>query len=296
MKGRWVSLVVVLVLLNYLIISTVWNAVSHDSSSAPTATRTPKPTFTYEAEVRTYVTSTATPRPATGVARVLTPVVGPTLAPTNTPVPSTATSVPPTPTVTSSPAPATVTATITPAPTATPVIHVVAAGEMLLTIAIEYDISVEEIKQANELESDLIYVGQELLIPQPMPNPEATGAAPVIAETPQPSATSFVHIVTVGENLAWIADRYAVTVEAIAEANGIKASDLIYVGQRLIIPATPATPTPGPTTTSRSHTIQAGESLSGIAYEYDVSIEDLMRANDISDPDTIYIGQVLIIP
>ena len=293
MKGRWVSLVVVLVLLNYLIISTVWNAVSNDSSAAPTATRTPKPTFTYEAEVRTYVTSTST-RPASAIAKALTPAAKPTQAATSSPIPATATPEPPTHTATPSVEPP----TATPAPTATPVIHVVAEGEMLLAIAFDYDVTVDEIMQANELDSDLIYVGQELIIPLTTPEPtaETTEPAPVVPETPKPSATSFVHIVTAGENLAWIADGYGVTVEAIAEANGISATDLIYVGQRLIIPSAPATPTPGPTGTGRTHAIQAGENLSWIAYEYDVSIEDLMRANDITDPDTIYIGQVLIIP
>jgi len=298
MKGQRVSLVIVLVLLNYLIISTVWSAVSSNSSVAPTATRTPKPTFTYEAEARTYVTSTPTKQHTPGLAMALTPVQGssPTLAPTNTPMPPTATTKPPTSvnTATASPAPA----TATPIPTATPVIHTVVEGEMLLAIAIDYDVTVDEIMQANDLsDDDFIYVGQELIIPVATPAPETTDEpAPVVPDTPAPIATSFVHIVKAGENLAWIADGYGITAEAIAEANGLNLSGIIFVGQRLIIPATPATATPGATSTGRTHTVQAGENLTWIAGKYGVSVEKLMRANGIANADAIYAGQVLIIP
>lgn len=298
MKGRWTSLVVVLVLVNYLIISTVWSAVRHNSSAPPTATRTPKPTFTAEVEARTYLTSTATPKGATRLA-ALTPVKGPTLAVTDTPVPPTATTLPTvrhtaTSTISSPASPPPATAT----PSATPIIHVVTAGETLLGIAIEYEMTVDEIMQLNDLKNDLIFIGQELVIPQGTPTEAAVGTpemTPVLPGTPVPIGTSFVHLVQAGENLAWIADRYGITVDAIVEANGLKSTDWIYVGQRLIIPAA-ATPTPGPTTAGRTHVVLAGENLTWIAGRYGVAIEAIMRANGITNANTIYVGQVLIIP
>jgi len=42
--------------------------------------------------------------------------------------------------------------------------------------------------------------------------------------------------------------------------------------------------------------VQAGENLTWIAQRYGVSVTALMRANNITDPDTIYVGQQLIIP
>jgi LysM repeat protein len=44
-------------------------------------------------------------------------------------------------------------------------------------------------------------------------------------------------VVLAGENLTVIARRYGVSVQALAAANGITDLDTIYVGQRLVIPA-----------------------------------------------------------
>jgi LysM repeat protein len=55
-----------------------------------------------------------------------------------------------------------------------------------------------------------------------------------------------------------------------------------------------ATPSPKPTTTT--YVVQAGDSLSGIAFQFDVSVEDLMRANGLTDADLLFVGQELIVP
>ncbi len=44
------------------------------------------------------------------------------------------------------------------------------------------------------------------------------------------------------------------------------------------------------------HTVQWGDSLASIAATYDITVDDLMAANSISDPDLIYIGQKIAIP
>jgi LysM repeat protein len=48
----------------------------------------------------------------------------------------------------------------------------------------------------------------------------------------------------------------------------------------------------GPTT----HTVQPGDTLGGIAQQYDVPVADIMTVNGLSDPNVIQVGQVLIIP
>lgn len=55
----------------------------------------------------------------------------------------------------------------------------------------------------------------------------------------------------------------------------------------------PSSPTPsGPQT----HTVQAGEFLSTIAPQYGVTVDEILAANDITDPNLIFPGQELIIP
>ena len=58
-------------------------------------------------------------------------------------------------------------------------------------------------------------------------------------------------------------------------------------------PSSTPFPTPPP---PLSHTVSGGDTLSGIAQAYDVSVEELIEANDIENPDFLQIDQVLIIP
>jgi len=60
--------------------------------------------------------------------------------------------------------------------------------------------------------------------------------------------------------------------------------------------ATPAPPGPPPTPTLTVHVVQPGDTLGSIAVQYDVSVADLMAANGLTDPDTLDVGQALIIP
>jgi lipoprotein-anchoring transpeptidase ErfK/SrfK len=95
--------------------------------------------------------------------------------------------------------------------------------------------------------------------------------------------------------------------------NGIVSADYIYAGQQLTIvqgvdsaapaeeaapvvdapPATTVESTPAVTT---SHVVQPGEHLAQIARDYGVDWMSVARANNISDPNTVYAGQTLIIP
>jgi len=126
-------------------------------------------------------------------------------------------------------------------------------------------------------------------------------------EPAQAQGGSTQHVVQAGENLYRIALRYGVTWPAIAAANGITNPNLIYVGQVLIIPApgttpTPSTPLPGtavPTTapsTGGTYTVVAGDTLSRIALRFGTTVQAIVSANGITNPNLIYVGQVLKIP
>lgn len=225
-----------------------------------------------------------------------------------------------TPTVTETPTPtATTTSTATPTstptvtPTATPiptpVIYVVQSGDTLLSIAIEYGTTVDALLQANDLdERQMIYPGQELAIVTPGPTVEVPST---LLRTSPPTATAeptrfLAHIVKAGENLTSIATDYGTTVEAIVAANHIEDPRSLRTGQELIIPLAGSvggpTSVPGaPTAPSRGtevvvHVVQPGESLLGIALQYDTSVEVIMAANNIADAQWIFAGQELIIP
>jgi peptidoglycan/xylan/chitin deacetylase (PgdA/CDA1 family) len=91
------------------------------------------------------------------------------------------------------------------------------------------------------------------------PHTGTTTGSPTASPTPQPSGneptlppTGVTYVVQAGDTLFSIAQRFGVSVEAIAEANGISDPTSITVGQALLIPGVTATPTPPPTTVTPS--------------------------------------------
>ena len=112
-------------------------------------------------------------------------------------------------------------------------------------------------------------------------------------------------IITVesGDTLYALAAKYGTTVDALVEANNISDPDLIFVGQDIDIP----TKSPQNITKSNdknsdliapeeSITVNSGDTLSKIAQDYGTSVDSLVNANGISDPNLIVIGQELVIP
>ena len=69
---------------------------------------------------------------------------------------------------------------------------------------------------------------------------------------------------------------------------------MIRIGQELVIPG--LSRQAAIAASAVRHTVAAGESLSTIAQQYGVSTAALMDFNDITDPNKILVGQVLLIP
>lgn len=117
--------------------------------------------------------------------------------------------------------------------TASGVYHAVRQGETLYSIAIHYGVSADALAKVNGLSNpDFIYAGQRLLIPQ---------GGPITGRT---------HVVQRSETLASISLRYGVTISALARANGLHNSNMIYVGQKLHIPTSDSPAVPASTASS----------------------------------------------
>ena len=185
-------------------------------------------------------------------------------------------------------------------------LYTVKPGDTLFSIARQFNTTVQTLATANGLPNpNLIYVGQVLTIPDVSPTPTAT-TPPGGTPTPTPTSTN-TYVVKAGDTLGLIAVRFGVTIQAIAAANNLTNINIIYVGQVLIIPggiaptATPtATPTAGPTTPpptgTISYVVQSGDTLGRIALRYGTTIQAIMSANGLTNPNLIYVGQVLTIP
>jgi len=107
-----------------------------------------------------------------------------------------------------------------------------------------------------------------------------------------------------------IAQRFGVSVDDLMAANEITDPASLSIGQKLVIPgqetggASEGTATPEaeaatatPTTTAEGvYIVQEGDYPSSIAEKFGISVEELMEANDITDPTSLVVGQELIIP
>lgn len=102
-----------------------------------------------------------------------------------------------------------------------------------------------------------------------------------------------------GDTLTAVAARMNTTVAQLRAANGLR-SDLIHIGQRLMVPgdtgrssaSTLATASSAPVVREVTHQVQRGETLWRIASRYDTSVDVLRRQNDLAG-DLLSIGQTL---
>lgn len=164
--------------------------------------------------------------------------------------------------------------------------HRVSLGETLSGIAMRWGVDLGLIASRNGINDvNRVIAGQTLYIP----GVGVVGATDGNGE----------HRIQLGENLYGIAARYGTTVSAIIDANGIENPDRIVSGQVLQIPgggSGGSGGTGGASTGSGTHTVAAGDSLTSIAARYGVMIGDLIRANDVTNPNLLRIGTVLQIP
>jgi LysM repeat protein len=160
--------------------------------------------------------------------------------------------------------------------------YAVRPGDTLASIARRFGTTVQTVAAANGIANvNKVVAGSTLTIPG------ASGTAPTNAGAGAGGAT---YTVASGDTLASIARRFATTVTALSQANGIANPNRIVIGKVLTVPAAPAALS-GP---AEGHVVQAGESLASIAARYGVSVEALAQANGIMAPYRIYTGTRLL--
>ncbi|MBJ7222746.1 MULTISPECIES: N-acetylmuramoyl-L-alanine amidase AmiB [unclassified Brenneria] len=130
-------------------------------------------------------------------------------------------------------------------------------------------------------------------------NKSATGAATEKKSGSNSTATTR-HTVVRGETLSAIATRYGVSMASIRELNKLN-KDIVWIGQRLTIPAAGAkSPSPVSTASAKKaapvkHKVVRGDSLSAIAARYGVSMKEIQQVNAMNSGN-VQLGQTLIIP
>lgn len=155
----------------------------------------------------------------------------------------------------------------------------VKSGDTLYAIAREYGVTVSDIVSWNSIQNpNLIYSNQILKI--------YTHFKKQITNTTTSQTT---YTVKRGDTLWAIANKYNVTVENLVTWNNISNANLIYPGEVLKI---------NPTNNAHliRYVVNFGDTLDSIASRYNTSVYELIKLNNISNPNLIYKGEVIYIP
>lgn len=141
--------------------------------------------------------------------------------------------------------------------------YTVKSGDTLYGIANKYGISVDELKNYNNLTSNNLSIGQKLKIPS--------------------NNSSLEYTVQRGDSLYAIANKYNTTVSELMKLNNL-STNLLNIGQVLKIPNSSGT----------TYVVKSGDSLYSIASRYNTTVDDIKRKNNLSS-NLLSIGQVLVI-
>lgn len=158
--------------------------------------------------------------------------------------------------------------------------YTVKNGDSLWSIASKLNTSVAALKAANNLTTNDLQVGQILKIPEP-------------AIVPPTNDSNVIYVVTPGDTLWNIAQKFNTTINAIKQLNNL-STDQLVVGQTLLIPSQTDQTTP-PSNNTNTYQVQAGDSLWSIARKHNTTVDQLRSLNNLSN-DNLSIGQILKIP
>ena len=163
--------------------------------------------------------------------------------------------------------------------------YTVERGDSLYSIARRFGVTVQDIRDANDLTSDTLSVGQSLIIP-------GISAGDDLEDNEENDTVPTTYIVASGDSLWSIANRFGVTVNDLKSANGL-TSNLLSVGQVLIIPTVESNTPVNPSYTT--YTVQPGDSLWSISNRFGTTVDTIKTLNNLTS-NLLSIGQVLQIP
>ncbi|WP_068266566.1 LysM peptidoglycan-binding domain-containing protein [Janibacter limosus] len=169
--------------------------------------------------------------------------------------------------------------------------HTVRDGETIYDIAARYRISPSALLSRNSLSADeFIHPGQKLRIPG------RSGSTSPSSSKPSRSGSTRTYVVRSGDTLTGIAARHHMSVERLRSLNDLSGT-FIHPGDKLRVTGTAAKPakraTSSRTSSTSTHTVRDGETLSGIAARHDMSVARLAKLNGISSGDFIHPGTKL---
>ena len=157
--------------------------------------------------------------------------------------------------------------------------YAVREGDTFADIAKSYGVPVVMLMQANQGFSRRLTVGDSLVIPEYVKKkaekkPAKSESKPAAKKTSNEKVS--VYVVQQGDNLSSISRKFGTSVAKIQELNSMGKSTSLSVGQKLKVASAPEAE-------YKVHTVKKGEGLWDIARQYNVTIEDIVKWNDLND-------------
>ena len=185
--------------------------------------------------------------------------------------------------------------------------HKIANGETISEIALQHNTTVASIRSANNLRGNTIRAGHHLMIPvatKPLSAYSKSADARLEkTQNRQRAANKIEHVVASGESFWTISQRYGVTTRQLSAWNGMAPGDTLPVGRKLVVwtnaavvhdsPRLSPTAALGNTTRKLNYTVRNGDSLYLIASRFRVTINELVRWNNIDENKILRPGQRL---
>lgn len=153
--------------------------------------------------------------------------------------------------------------------------YIVKKGDSLWSISNKYGLSVDELKDLNNLSSNNLSVGQKLLI----------------KDTSSSDDLGIYYTVKAGDTLYGIANEYGLSVDELKSMNSLSNNNL-SVGQKLLVSGTGEVVVGNDYDT---YVVKSGDNLYAIARKYGVSVDKLKDINYLSS-NLLSVGQKLLVP
>lgn len=166
--------------------------------------------------------------------------------------------------------------------------YIVKKGDTLEEIAAQYNLSVQQLQELNNLTSDHLQINQQLIT--------STSSLTKAGTTSIDPTQTTTYTVVKGDTLNKIAKKYNLTVTELKKLNP-SSSDKLQIGDLLIVSQTT---TQAETTTTldlietKTYTVIKGDTLSKIAKKHNVTVAKLKKLNP-SSSDKLQIGDLLIV-
>jgi len=179
--------------------------------------------------------------------------------------------------------------------------HKVKNGETISEIAEQYNTTLRSIREANNLRGNTIRAGSHLMIPvatKPLTAyTQSADARRTEKQNRKRAENRIDHIVKSGDSFWSIGQKYGVGTRNLAAWNGMAPRDTLSIGQTLVVwtnnDVPPQTATGKSLTRKLNYTVRNGDSLYLIASRFRVSINDLVRWNNIDKSKILRPGQKL---